>query len=436
MQISINKREANDVTIAMILTMLCLLPTKGFLRTDLFALIMALIIIVGSNIFKISRVWVGGFSLFYFFTRVVTLFLHFEGMSTISRVVEFISLFILIPLVIFEKINTENKIRRYFKALVFVFAIYSIISLFETFYGFNIFEKIYGYTIDRYAANEIRFGLYRSFGFCTVSINNAILMNMVWCIANYVMCKESHNKIKNTVLWAIIGIYTILILSKAVMIIAILSQIVLFMRNISKRITIKDVFKMFVIGIIMVLVLSSNLTAVKYAKNIYIPIVNQLLGTDFMYDDSFSAGGFGERMQLASWVIEDLGNKWLLGVGYSQKFYHAFVKVSASGHRSTWYKESIENTWLHYLYRTGLVGLSGFVLYQIGCIKKEFNILNRESERYSMSFLFIVLTVGYFVLILSCFAQEDLRLYFILYAIYASYIKNVIGNQLKRGYIE
>lgn len=414
-------KKVNDVRIAIALTVLCILPSRGILKTDWMALLISGALLLKDKDYRISKIWMSGGAVAYFITQIFFLVFRLEG---INSILQFFMVFVLVPLTIFRRLNTEDKIRKYLQGLVFLFSIYSIIGIFESFTGINIFELLYGYQIERFAANEIRFGLYRSFGLCTVSINNAMLMNIIWCIANYLLCE---NKKKKTLIieWGIIGVYTILILSKAVMIVAVLSQIVLFMRNMNEGITAKGVFKFTLLIVAVVVILNSNLVIVKYARNIYIPIINQLLGTSFAYDDTFSAGGFGERFQLVSWVIEELDNKWLFGVGYQQKFSHSFIKISASGNSSTWYKESIENTWLYYLYRTGCVGLIGFMMYQFDCIKKTLKLIKKEVKRNSMSFLMMVVSVAYFFLILMCFAQEDLRLYFVLMAVYSAHIQNI-----------
>lgn len=419
----LGKIRFSDVSLSVLLTILCLLPSRGVIRTDWIALAIASIVLLLDNSPKISKILLSGGAIALLLIQIVSYLIHFYGFSTLTAVVQFLLTFGMIPLIVFRRLNTQEKVYGYLSAIVYIFAAYSVLGLVEAFTGLNVFEILYGYSIERYAANEIRFGIYRSFGFCTVSINNAMLMNMVWCIANYLVCKRKERK-SYVFAWAIIGIYTILILSKAVMMIAVLSQIVLFFRNKKQKLTLKGFVKSLVLVIGVLVLLNSDILIVKYAKNIYIPILNQLLGTGFAYDNSFSAGGFGERMQLASWVIEELGDKWPFGVGYQQKFSHSFVKISASGNHSTWYKESIENTWLFYLYRTGLFGLSGFILYQISCIKKSLKMLKRENERYSISFLMLVISAGYYVLMLTCFAQEDLRFYYILIAVFSAYIRN------------
>ena len=424
MDLTKNKNDFYNAFFSFILTVLSLLPARGYIRPDILVAMIVLFSFITGKSLLINKRWFNFCTMTFFLTYIFMCFFHFSMSVSFTWIYQFVMRFFFVPLVIYRKMNSVHTVECYLKLIVIFGFLYSILGLFEAFYGYNLFESIYGYTIERYAANDIRFGINRSFGFFTISINNGMFMCMIWCISNYLLCSERKKKKASIflfIVWGVVGLYTILILSKSVLIVAVISQIILFLKNDADLPLRKKIIRFIIISVCFIIFINSGTVLGKYFTNMYIPVLNQIVGLSVAYDEEYSAGGAGERFVLYSWVLESMNGHYLFGVGLEQKFSYTFVKISEWGNRSRWVKESIENTWLYYLFRMGFVGMFSFIIYQFGCLKSIIQILKLEARHYSLSFLMLILTIGYFILLLTCFGQEDLKFFYILFAIYIAY---------------
>lgn len=364
----------------------------------------------------------------YVITVVSSYIIHYYSVSFVN-IFDFIIVFFLGRYIIVASIKTKKDFESFLNALLFVFFIYAILGLVETFTQFNIFDFISNREIILGGANSFRNGFFRSYGFCTISINNGVIMSMIWCLAAYKLFNKL--SIWNLMVYIVIGIYTFLIFSRMVILVALLSQFLLIfsVRKVGK-------FKAALVVITMITlfyVLPSANTIFNGVINSFLPLIEEL--QNFSFNTSgINSGGTGERIALWGWVYNTIRDDLYFGVGFSKPFAYYYWFVDRF-----YLKESIENQWLWTLYRTGVYGLIGFIVYQIYCLKSTLIVHSRkrrsnnkknalQGEKLSFFTCMRIIVIGFFVCIFSVASFEDLIVFYFLYALYESYI-NLVSKE-------
>mgnify|MGYP001623053856 CR=1 FL=1 len=352
--------------------------------------------------------------LIYPITYVIAGFAH-PYSSMIEQMVYFLISFILARYIILSGVSSKQSFERVISWIIVLFAAYSVLGIIEAFTKFNLFDSFFNrYVATGYAANSMRYGIMRGHGVCTISINNGILTSMIWAISAYrVFNKKSRNTLW-ILCYILIGLNSLLSLSRAVIAYAIIVQCLIVIKCgykwLVKRIAIGGV-----ILAPIVLLLQNRLS------QFFSAIVQMFLPLLAVFDSSFyqyvnaseGIGSFGQRIDLWGYVFKAIKNKILFGWGYTAEF-----SVMIGNFRKT----SIEVHWLLLLFQAGMVGMVGFICYQIWSLKKIRNIKgNLNERRVSFPYTMMLIAVGYFFVLFTCAGFEDLQMFYLLMALTEAY---------------
>lgn len=153
-----------------------------------------------------------------------------------------------------------------------------------------------------------------------------------------------------------------------------------------------------------------------------------------VFDADFSAkiaavfGGdnllaYGDRLNLYTWVAQELDGSWIFGKGMNASFSHAYLDTDGV---NTWtaYKTSIEVQYLNILFRYGLVGMiTECLMYAsllITAIKGKVKKTSWETEIGFNSVAFIVFFM-YFVEFFAVNQSSDQSIFYIFVMVFAIY---------------
>lgn len=401
------------------------LPTNAAsVRPYLFILVLAL---PALNHFGISRLTKSKiYDYYYVFTFIASLVLHFYQGSIVS-IVSFIAFFIFAPMVVTKNVWDREDFEKLLSIILVLFTIYAVLGIVEAFTRFNVFDFVFHRTtIIEGGANEIRSNLYRGHGVLTVSINNAMLMNMIWMLSNYRLCNQKKKKLFWTLSWCLIGLDVIIILSRAVIFAGIIGQLLMFKKNGARWVTRRVLVGIVLLCLVLPFAANQFEPILNAGKSLFYPIINEVFGAHLVAPGGQTYQGSGNRFQLWLWIYERVKEHFAFGVGFTNAFaYDYTAKVVSGQYAGTAYaatKTSIEVHWLYVLYQKGLFGLSGFVLYQLGCLKKLFSKqIECYESRITFQYTMQVMTVSYFLLLFTCSGFEDLQFFYVMMGLYAAY---------------
>lgn len=366
------------------------------------------------------------FLFYYAFTFITSLFLHFYSGSA-PKTVSFVVYLFLSPLIVSKTIETKKDFKTVISIIVVVFSFYSVLGLIEGITAINVFDILFGRTDDVLwnGAGITRYGMNLSYGFLRIMHNNAALMCMIWAIAAYQLCNARRHKLFWAICWLLIGTYDILMMSRMVILTAPVLQLIIFRKRGVRWLT-KRVFIISVIALLAVFIIGSDAFSVVWNAivGMFAPIIDQLFGTSLKQDLHSSFGGAGQRFILWDWIFNAVKGDLIFGKGFTDIWSTIIEGKNSLG--QTWYatKTSIEVHWLYTLYTTGLFGLSGFIVFQIGCLKRTWKEkVKCFEEKITFQFVMKWLTIIYFVHLFGIAAAEELYIYYFLLAIYVCYIK-------------
>ena len=378
---------------------------QGGLRTKCFLLIFIIFIIYKGRI-KIHKIPI--FYWVYFGIYVICSTHHFSTRSLLNHLYMFVCILGTVYFVL-SLIDTEQKFQSVLDIMLIIVSIYAFFGIIEAITKINVFDLITGTTVEYFGANELRFGLARNRGAFGVSINNSMILCMILVIAIYKVLLEKKNKYM--IPYILLLVDTFLTLSRTAWIFVILIHIFMFL-SLSKYKKMSVLAKIVVVVIAIIAVISVfTPTFFSNFINISIDMINSILGTFGDESVQNNVGDLGNRKELWLWVFTYLKNHYVWGVGFAQQFAY-----SVNG----WVKESIEITWLYLLYRIGIVGLVGYWIFQVGCIKLAITewLKNKKRTRKlgtpNFYYCFLVLTIGYFISQFSFAADPDLEIYYII----------------------
>ena len=356
------------------------------------------------------------FTVLYLITVFAVNLYHFTISNLMWSILEIVFILMVVPL----HIKNESDFFKLIDTFLVIAGGLAILGIFETFTGFNIFDTLSGNYVVKYGANSMRFGLTRSRGLLTTSINNAAFLGMSATLCAYRIPIIKFKK-------AFIFIYIVLLLnlvstmSRGAILIFGAVQLVMWWKNkvitnIVKilKITMFVCFSFFVMNLIGIPVIA----ILKNIFNMMAVIFDSRFGESISDDFGTNLYGVGTRLQLFGFVWEAVKNKLFLGNGYQSHF-----AVSLT---STITKTSIENTFLGYLFYGGFVGLFGFVGMLGGVLTESLKECKYVAEfEITMSFgwMMVLLTIAYAITMFTVYAVDDLRLFYMLVCMLLAYLR-------------
>ena len=378
---------------------------QGGLRTKSFLLIFMIFILYKGEIRKYK---IPVFYWLYFGIYLICSIHHFSTRSLLNHLYMLVCILGTVYFVL-SLIDTEQKFQSALDIMLIIFSVYAFLGIVEATTKINVFDLITGTTVEYFGANELRFGLARNRGAFGVSINNGMILCMILAIAIYKVILERKNKYM--IQYILLLTDAFLTLSRTVWIFVILIHVFTFLSLTTyKKMSI--IAKIVVVGIAAIAVISVFFpTFLSDFINISIDMINSILGTFGNESVQNNVGDLGNRNELWLWVFTYLKNHYTWGVGFARQFAY---RVDG------WVKESIEITWLYLLYRIGIVGLVGYWIFQVGCIKVaivEWKKNKKETRKLGIPdfyYYFLVMTIGYFISQFSVAADPDLEIYYII----------------------
>ncbi len=414
MSTGIYKTKKNEgITIGMSLYFLFILtrliPARGSilgltgLRTKLFLLVCIVLIAYKGKI-KIHKIPI--FYWIYFGIYVICSIYHFWTKSILNHIYMIMCIIGTVYFIL-EVIDTEQKFQIALDMILLIFSVYALLGIIEAITKINIFDILTGTSVEYFGANELRFGIARNRGAFGVSINNSMILCMILTLTIYKGIREKKRKYIIPYILLLFDIF--LTISRTAWIFVIIIHIFIFL-SLGTYKKMNVLMQIIIVGIAIMAVLSMFMpTFFGNFLDISIKMVNSILGSLGNSDVQNDIGELGNRKELWVWVFAALKKHYVWGVGFAQQF-----SYNVDG----WTKESIEITWLYLLYRIGAVGLIGYIIFQIGCIKLGVIewIKNRKKKQETPSFYycFLILTVGYFISQFAVAADPDLEIYYII----------------------
>ena len=359
----------------------------------------------------------------YVITYISSLFIHFYSSSIYSSV-SFFAYFVLTYLIIEQAVRTKNDFENTISFILVLFTIYSILGMFEAVTGRNLISMLFNKTFIWAAYGMKRYGLSLSTGFMTVMHNNAALMCMGWALAAYRVCNLKTHRGWWVCAWGIIGLGCMTVMSRTVMFTAPILQLIIFrkqgMKWLSRRALILISF-----ALVAILLLGSEVLApiTNAIVGLVAPIVDEVFGTSLKAQVNSTLGGSGQRGILWVWITDAVKNNIFFGKGFTDIWSTTVYGKNYIGQVWQYDKTSIEVHWLRTLYNTGLFGLTGFILYQVGVILKTWKQKVKCFEpkvtfQYTMKWI----SVFYFFHLFGMSAAEELQFFYLLFALYLSYV--------------
>lgn len=367
------------------------------------------------------------FSMLYFITVFLSnIFKMYE--NSIHEILYFIAVFFIPGYIISKCVITKKFFFEIIDFILLIFSIYAILCIIEGFSQFNIFDIILERQIELWGANSYRMGIYRSHGYCSVSINNGMILFMVWMLASYRLYNVT--KVKYLIPFILIGISLFLNLSRMVIIVAVAAQLLILIQLKKSKLFSYICCTILVLIGIMLLFPEKVESIFSDIYNTFIPLIEEFFGNTERNNGMFS-GGSGHRFALWNWVYNSTKDSLLLGQGYGSVFNYIYY---VNGFYVI--KESIEVHWLYLLYHAGVLGLSGFICYQFYCIKEMLStrVISKNSlEKPTFVNVFIIMSLGYFAILFTCAGFEDLELYYILFPLFLAYKKlSINGDEVEK----
>ena len=389
-------------------------PTNGaHARPYLFIIATMFILPINVRYFKMGITdWL------YAVTYIGSLIIHFYSGSIVSAIT-FWGFFFVAPYIVKRSIRTREDFEKVISIIIVLFMIYAALGICESLTHFNLFDIIWNRNVVEGFANRYRYGIYRNHGISMVSINNAMLVNMVWAIAAYRLCIAKKRKSFWLIAYIIIGMDVLLIMSRAVIAIGVVAQCYIFHKKGVKWLANKILVITVLVILGAILFYDQIQNVISIVVGLFTPIIEQILG-----NKADTVDGTGERLILWNWVYSTVKNHLFTGIGFQTPFQYQYSGISGI-YSWTATKTSIEVQWLAVLYEKGLFGMIGFIIFQMGSLKKALKLKSENKMigggQFTFASVAIVIVVSYFVELFTCAAAEDLQFFYIIMGIITSY---------------
>ena len=364
---------------------------------------------------KFSIPW---FYLLYVVSVVACIFVHFGSRTPYIHFINICQVLGVVYVVLVAIRGEHDKFDEIIEFLIKVFVVYGILGIIESFAKINIFDTLTGTQVVYEYANALRFGLARSRGAAGTSINNGMLLCLAEGIIAYQLLRSNNKKRLHTIAYIVVFINCFLTLSRGVWLDLIISQLLIFLSlKGGKKIVL--VFKITIAGVILFIVgMILFPSVVNGLMDILNSMINSLIVSLSGGSASDEMGGIGNRFELWGWVWISVRDSLIWGKGFDSTF--AYLTPDGA------IKQSIEVMWLYLLYRTGFVGMVGFIWLQISCMVYSSKMHFKEktatiSNRSGFNYIFLVVSIAYYITMFSCAGSEDLIFYYFFIALLFAY---------------
>lgn len=319
-------------------------------------------------------------------------------------------------------INSPRKFIGTINTLVYTSGFVAFWGIVEEVTHFNIFSLLNTRgAILNY--NSLRFGLLRIISFSSHAIAYCLYLTMMLCLVFYSFqfCKNRREKTLKQIIYVLVLINAVLTLSRSSLLVLIASQLVLLYFASGFKSFILKALKIIAISGIIIIGLSIVNNKVLNAVQMFIYMLLAVFNDN--YSNSISAAfgndnlsGIGNRLDLYSWVWQELKGYRLFGKGYGASFSHRFTFMSGF-YTAEDVKTSIEVQYLSTLYYFGVVGMVSQLIAYGGtvwlCFKDKISKACWENE-VSFSFVALVALIACYVEFFAVSQGTDRELYILI----------------------
>ena len=318
----------------------------------------------------------------------------------------------MVSLILIQFIKSEKELNNIIQCIVVSSFILGILGIFESIHGSYLFQgELLANWVDKF-----RYGLLR----CTVFFGHPINFGFYQVIsASLIFFQFLNKKIKKNckLLFAMTYLIDVICIfftvSRLVIIFYVLIHFIMVLHlNFKKRL--KYFILSIVLGFFLISFLEiSGLDIITLILDFFTNIVAKL---GFSNIDISQAIGFGNRLDLYSWVLDSMKGHFLFGYGVEASFLY-YVST-------TFVKNSIEVQYLYILYKCGFIGLSFLVCSYLGTLfffNKYKHIGNYKILNFS-NFLFILFLI-YYVCLFGVQETDLIRLYCELIAMGIAFVR-------------
>lgn len=310
-------------------------------------------------------------------------------------------------------------------SIVKMSAVLSVFGIIEEITGFNVFNIVntIGYSI----AYSTRMGIQRISSYSSHSIvyGAYIMFCLSLCIYIGQFSNNKKDKIMYKVIYLLLWINILLTLSRSSILIAMVSQVLILYSMGFKRAILKTIKIVVVIALVMVVLCSLFPGLGKIMLNIGYMILAVFID-DYadLISVTFGANihGTGNRLDLYTWVAEEMKGHWLFGYGTSASFNHAY-EVQSGIYTATNIKKSIEVQYLYALFHYGVVGLIGEIILYISTVYYTYRRRKRTSWEPKINFYQVcfILFVCYYLLFFAVNQSSDRTIYYVVLVLLIMY---------------
>lgn len=400
----------------MICAVLMFLPRRWFIfRIQSYRLVLIALLFITITKIKYSKSFFNIITILYILYVAIYYLIDSGVMSFLGFVIDTAGVFI----VIYSNVQSRKDLQSFLNIFIQCTVIYSILCIIQTFTGFNIFDAISG-AKSGVASTSVyyRFGLVRSYGSFTTSINNALFLVLAICIILYEIENETNmrKKRKKRVALVISSSAVVATLSRFPMMLLALVFIAWLLKKGILQFLLKNIVKITIVIIIICMVFTFS----ESVRNVTENFVNMFVA---VFDDSakdnisesfgVNAGGVGERVLLYTWVGEKIKGKEAFGLGPNAdivfKYTDEWNKVRE--------KTSIENQYLKMLSYFGYIGLILFILFTGKVLVYTIKRLKYSPQRvFDFWYMALIAQLSYIICMFSVASVDDMRTYFMIIA--------------------
>lgn len=303
---------------------------------------------------------------------------------------------IIVPLIIADLARYEDNRHRIIDGVVLVAVALSIIAFCEALSGQYIIQSNLLSETD-----GVRYGVLRAAG----PFGNPILLGLYQAIAA-LLCfyriafDNNSDSLPFSICAYVIIVASILFtVSRLALCLFAVGQIILLLRKgmLFSIVYLYAAFALVLVGIIVLTALGFSLGDL--VEDFFASLASMLgIGAQSVSDNTI---GFGNRLDLYAWVVDDVGNDWLLGLGVGAPFSHTINEWTT--------KTSIEVHYLYIFYQCGLIGVLLLVTSYLGTLHYIAGKFSSEKEESKTNQLFLYLVIlGLYYICLFGVQETDL----------------------------
>lgn len=412
-----------DRLIANLMALFCVVPVNYYIGPINYPSILALTIVIVFFLYKgdlkVKRLK-GNNLFFWIFIIVHVIQILFTG-SILTAASYFISYF-LVSYVAIHFFNKTTKIFKLIDCLIRLGLILGIVGIAESISGSYLIQS------SLFSSEEgLRYGFLR----CTTTFGHPIefgIFQAIIALLIFYRMTTAYSKKQNkrlAISYIIVVISCFLSVSRLAICFLIAGQIVLTL-----KLGINKLIKYFLLMILSITVIVAllDIVGIDFLNSLFSDLISSI-GDIFQGGDSGASSdasiGFGNRFDLYSWVINDVGDQWLFGKGAEAEFaYKMYDWIT---------KTSIEVQYLNLYYQFGLLGVITLIISYCGNIgylfTRRINEFSLSIERkFSLRSWLRIIFVLYYISLFGVQETDTLRLYCLLISLGISYTNIIKGN--------